>query len=71
MRRNFAPHRFVFCLGHGQVIEAAGGDSTTRTKEDARLAGAHVRIRPTDYRGDIVAKVSLSKKQTVLPFIKN
>jgi cell wall-associated NlpC family hydrolase len=54
------------CLTGGQIIEAAGGNSTTKTPEDAAKRGAHVRIRPIDYRKDIVAILDIDIKK-VLP----
>jgi cell wall-associated NlpC family hydrolase len=48
----------ALCLDGNQVIEAAGGDSTTNTAEDAAARGAHVRIRKLRYRSDLVDVLS-------------
>jgi cell wall-associated NlpC family hydrolase len=49
------------CLDSFQVIEAGGGNSRTKTREDAAKIGAHVRIRPNDYRKDKVATLTMVK----------
>ena len=41
-----------FCMDNSLCIEAGGGDSETRTPEDAALKGAFVRLRPIKYRKD-------------------
>lgn len=46
-----------FCLDAYRMIEAAGGDSRTRTKKDAEKQGAFVRIRLIKSRSDVVAIV--------------
>lgn len=38
-----------------RIIEAGGGGSKTKTKEDADLANAFVRIRPLNHRSDLLA----------------
>lgn len=38
-----------------RVIEAGGGDRSTRSKEDAARCNACVRIKPISHRSDIVA----------------
>ena len=45
----------AMCVDSYRIIEAAGGGSRTRTIEDAARDNAYVRIRPYDYRSDIVA----------------
>lgn len=42
-------------LDQYRMIEAAGGDSTTKTFDDAKARGACVRIRPVASRRDLVA----------------
>lgn len=43
-------------INEEQVIEAAGGDSTTLTLQDAiKKEAAYVRIRPYDHRKDLIA----------------
>ena len=44
----------AFCINEYQMIEAAGGDSSTRTLEDASNRGSFVRIRPIMYRLDYI-----------------
>lgn len=48
----------AICLSETQIIEAAGGNSTTLTREDAAKRNAHVRIRPIHYRKDLVAIIT-------------
>ena len=50
----------AFCIDPYRVIEAGGGDSTTKTKEDAAKRGACVRIRLIDHRSDRVAIIKPS-----------
>lgn len=45
----------ALCMNDRQVIEAAGGGSSTKTHADAVRDKAHVRVRPVDYRKDLVA----------------
>lgn len=45
----------AFFLNTHQVIEAGHGTSQTLTKEIAAQRGACVRVRPFDYRKDLVA----------------
>ena len=40
--------------GDGQVVGATGGGPKTKTPDDARAIGAYVKVRPVDYRKDIV-----------------
>ena len=40
--------------GDGQVIGATGGGRSTKTADDARAIGAYVKMRPVDYRKDII-----------------
>jgi len=41
--------------GFQLMWESGGGGSSTKTLEDAKKAGAFVRLRPMDLRGDLVA----------------
>lgn len=45
----------AFCLDRYRVIEAGGGGAKTKTRMDAALQNAFVRVRPFDHRPDIVA----------------
>lgn len=45
----------AFGLDPYRMIEAGGGDFSTKTKEDAERQNAYVRIRPIDFRKDRVA----------------
>jgi cell wall-associated NlpC family hydrolase len=45
----------AIALGDGQMIEAGGGGSSTKTRADAEKTGACVRIRPIENRSDLVA----------------
>jgi cell wall-associated NlpC family hydrolase len=47
----------AFFVNEHLVIEAGHGDSTVVTREDAEKKGAYVRIRPYNYRGDLVAVI--------------
>lgn len=42
----------AMCVNDTQVIEAAGGNSKTKTIHDAALDNAFVRVRPLMYRSD-------------------
>lgn len=44
-----------FCLDPYRMIEAGGGGSKTKTREDAAKSNAYVRVRPLDSRKDLVA----------------
>lgn len=44
----------AFCLDDIRVIEAGGGVSTTKTREDAIKHNAWVRIRPYNHRSDLL-----------------
>ena len=57
----------ALCYNSTHVLEAAGGDSTTKTTTDAVKRAAHVRVRKIDYRKDIVAIVT-TDINNVLPF---
>lgn len=51
------PHRathVALCLSASLMIEAAGGDSTTTTPSEAHKRDACVRIRPINYRTDLL-----------------
>lgn len=48
-----------FLLNDSQLIESAGGNSLTITKERAQEMGAFVRIRVLDSRQDLVAILGL------------
>lgn len=43
-----------FMIDQYRIIEAGGGDSTTRTKEDAALKDAFVRVRLVKHRKDFL-----------------
>jgi cell wall-associated NlpC family hydrolase len=45
----------AFMIDDRRIIEAAGGDRRTQTREDAASQNAFVRIRPYTYRRDVVA----------------
>ena len=45
----------AMCIDSYRVIEAAGGGSRTLTTSDAARDNAYVRVRPYDYRKDLVA----------------
>lgn len=47
----------AFCLNRTHMVEAGGGNSTINTLEDAKKAGAFVRIRPIHVRKDRVALI--------------
>jgi len=42
-----------FCLDSFCMLEAGGGGSKTRSKEDASLQNAYVRVRPLKFRSDL------------------
>lgn len=44
-----------FLINNQILIEAAGGDSRTRTEQDAARDNAQIRIRPVKYRSDLRA----------------
>jgi cell wall-associated NlpC family hydrolase len=43
-----------YCISNTHMIEAGGGHSETRSKEDANLANAFVRLRPILRRNDLI-----------------
>ena len=45
----------AWCLSEHQMIEAGGGDSTTRTLQDAKIKDAYVKVMPIQRRKDLVA----------------
>lgn len=47
----------AFMIDANRVIEAGHGTSTITSKEAAALNGSFVRIRPYNYRGDIVGYI--------------
>ena len=47
----------AFCVSEKSIAEAAGGDETTLTKEDALLRNAFVKMRPYRYRKDFLAVI--------------
>lgn len=47
----------AFALSSTHMIEAAGGDHTTLTKELAAIKGAFVKIRPIRHRSDFLSAV--------------
>jgi cell wall-associated NlpC family hydrolase len=44
----------AFAINRSQIIEAGGGGRAVKSIEDAKRYGAFVRIRPYDYRNDLV-----------------
>jgi cell wall-associated NlpC family hydrolase len=46
-----------FCLNNQMMIEAGGGDSSTKTPDDAARKNAWVRMRPIRFRSDLVGFV--------------
>jgi cell wall-associated NlpC family hydrolase len=44
----------AFMIDEFRVIEAGGGDSRTKTKDDAAIQNAFVRIRPYNLRRDLL-----------------
>lgn len=48
------------------LIEAGGGDSFTKTVNDAKIRGACVRVRPLGHRKDLVAVISPNYPKHVL-----
>jgi len=46
-----------FCLNDKLMVEAGGGGSRTKTREDAAVQNAYVRIRPIRTRSDLVGFV--------------
>lgn len=49
-----------YCLSAGKIIEAGGGDHTTKSVADAAAKNACVRIRPIGHRSDVVAIIQPS-----------
>lgn len=47
----------ALCLNPYQMIEAGGGDGTTINVTEAKKKNAFVRIRPINYRSDVVAVI--------------
>lgn len=50
-KKDLSTH-IAFCLDHTRIIEAGGGGSRTKTREDAAKHNAYIRIRPVEYRRD-------------------
>jgi cell wall-associated NlpC family hydrolase len=46
-------------VGDGFFISASGGDSSTQTTEDAIEQNAFIKVRPIDYRNDVVGFIDL------------
>jgi cell wall-associated NlpC family hydrolase len=44
----------MLALSSGQVVGASGGGRTTTTIEEARRLGAQVKVKPLNYRSDLV-----------------
>lgn len=59
MNRTAISH-IAFCISDTHMLEAGGGDHTTKTPADAAARGAFVRIRRQDRRADRVDVVMLS-----------
>jgi hypothetical protein len=45
----------MLALGNELVVGASGGDHTMTTVEEARRRGAQVKVKPRNYRSDLVA----------------
>lgn len=45
----------AFCIDKYRMVEAGGGGSLIRTREDAEIKNAYVRVRPIDTRFDLVS----------------
>lgn len=56
-RDNKSIHHVAIALDSKRMVEAGGGDSTTLTYEDAAKKNAMVRVRPIDYRKDLLAVI--------------
>jgi cell wall-associated NlpC family hydrolase len=54
---NNSIHHVGMCLNGKQIIEAAGGGRLTLTVSDAIRDVAFVKVRPIDYRKDLVAVI--------------
>lgn len=50
----------AFCVDSNRMIEAGGGGSLIRTVDDARTAGAFVRMRPIKRRKDFLVCIKPS-----------
>ncbi len=46
-----------FLINEGFMLSAAGGDASTITAEDAMMSEAFIKLRPINYRGDLVAVI--------------
>ena len=57
----------AICLDGKYIIEAGGGDITTKKISDAAERGAHVRIRKLTYRKDLVA-ILTTDIDNIIPF---
>lgn len=55
--KNGRVNHVAFALTENLVIEAAGGGSRTRTLKDAVRDNAWIRIRPYNYRPDIIRTI--------------
>lgn len=53
----------AFSIDNWRIIEAAGGDRNTNTREDAVHRNAWVRIRPYDYRSDLLGIIMPNYKR--------
>lgn len=53
-------------LNTQQIIEAGGGDSSTTSLDAAKQQGAFVRVRPYNYRNDLVAIIQPNYPRWVL-----
>ena len=47
----------MFCISSELAIGAIGGGSKTKTKKDAERQNAYIKVRPIDYRKDLVCVV--------------
>lgn len=48
-------HHIGFAVSPTMMISAASGDETILTKDDARIRGAYVKLRPVNYMHDLAA----------------
>lgn len=53
-RNNKEVSHVAFMIDEKRIVEAGHGDSSTVSKEAAGIRGAFVRIRPYNYRSDLV-----------------
>ena len=61
--KNNTVEHVALALSGTEIIEAGGGDSTTRTREDAARRNAFVRVRQYNYRSDLIAILQNPRKK--------